>query len=151
MQPGQALLLLEFTALSPSEDTPSSWGQSQLQWLAAKALFPLTLVLHQDLQNVRIHVTSQPDTGSEGVASSSAGDTGLSKATQEGLEASEVLSDPPKSKDSNLSYVCALPGESHPKSSACSVAQESYVALRGAPHRHFQLVLANTQQAEMRF
>lgn len=33
---------------------------------------------------------------------------------QQGLEDSEVPSDPPKSKDSNLSHVCALPAESHP-------------------------------------
>lgn len=81
----------------------------------SKSILLLTLVLHQDLQNVHPHITSQPDTSSKGVVSSSVRDTPLSKATQQGLEASEVPSDPPKSKDSNLSYVCALPGESHPK------------------------------------
>lgn len=44
-----------------------------------------------------------------------------------------------------------VPRESQAKSTARTTAQEGYVALRGAPHRHFQLVLANTQQVEIRF
>lgn len=119
VQPGQALCSLSSPSegiLSPWEPAPSSWGQSQLQRLAAKALCPLTLVLHQHLQNVHTHIAfQQPGITSKGVASSSVRATGLSKATQQGLEASEVPSDPPKSKDSNLSCVCALPGESHPR------------------------------------
>lgn len=56
VQPEQAQLLLEFTAHPPSQDIPSpwkpapmSWGPSLLPRIAAEALCPLTLALHQDL------------------------------------------------------------------------------------------------------
>lgn len=57
VQPEQARLLLKFTAHPPSQDIPSPWEptpmsrrQPLLQRIAAEALCPLMLVLHQDLQ-----------------------------------------------------------------------------------------------------